>query len=479
MRACLLAILIVAGTGARAELAQVLGFEQSLEQRIYRQVQTVDPNAQILVKVKLKEVKVNLPGVTFDFFGASGVNEIRTEDIEALEIKIISALSPFPQWLLTDIETRYTFGKIKPKVAVSQFEPETLKVIRERDPISQTVDRILRSVRESLPWILASLGVLVALFMTGFALLVSWMVRTWRTLTGRLISGLEERGGGGADARRESTETASQGHAQAQAEGVDLPVESLLELLADCYWTKADQYGRWLWDQLNSSQRQGLLEAWPSMAEYVNFLRAQVPVAGDDHNHPYYLRPLKLKDCDQKDLADFVQKEKGVWQLLSPLRQAGLELPIKTKAQLAAVKASSQTTGPKVHSKPRVLDKLVEWGALSADDERLLFADPSFIPQVLWPGISTMVWVAKLPEEMRRSLLNGYSAAEVAQCWVGPEEVLAKLREAIPEKKWRIAEGYIATVKASRHSPAFQRLSREAATLLTSQTRVADVPKAA
>jgi hypothetical protein len=69
-----------------------------------------------------------------------------------------------------------------------------------------------------------------------------------------------------------------------------------------------------------------------------------------------------------------------------------------------------------------------------------------------------LAWLALRSLSYRKDILAKVDARELAASWSGPKEVLAKLKEAIPEAKWKLLESYIESTVPDRNSDTFRYL---------------------
>jgi hypothetical protein len=74
------------------------------------------------------------------------------------------------------------------------------------------------------------------------------------------------------------------------------------------------------------------------------------------------------------------------------------------------------------------------------------------------PQLKSLVWLSLRPLEYRKMVLAQYSAEQLAEAWIGSPEVLARLMEALPEKKRLMLEGYLKTTTVSKKSSVYLRL---------------------
>lgn len=462
--------ILLASITASADVGRVLGFEQTLEQRIYRAIQPFDPDAQVYVRVQMKTVSVKLPGVSADFFGAPAINEIREQDIQNINVRILSSLDPFPNFLKQEIEENLKYPSVRTSVEIVALTPEAREIIKSRDLFQRALDQATEMLGKKWPVVFGLGGVGFALVMTGFALLVLWTLGFWRGQMAKLLAALEKEDGSSSarEMEKAADKTAEVPVDKKLEGGLDLPENGVLELLADCYWTQNDGYAHWLWENMRAEQKKFVLSNWSQMADYAEFIMSVRVHSRTDHLHPYYLNPLSLKSVGPEQLAQFVEKKQSLYNLLPPLRRETLSLPLAKKMQLFSSKKEAIPDGlfANVTSSPRVLEQAASVGVLTLEDDLALWQNPNMVPDRLKPSVATLVWVAKLNATVRAELLATYSAADLAKSWVAPEEVLSEILIAIPEKKQKLLLSYVQANPPSRQYPAFIQLAREGATRL-------------
>jgi hypothetical protein len=214
------------------------------------------------------------------------------------------------------------------------------------------------------------------------------------------------------------------------------------------------------------------------MDSYAQHLQGESAKPGWFHKAPYYLNPLSLKSFDTASVRQLVLKTNSFWHMISPMRQASINVSLQEKVKFMSAKKltdiSAISLQPPSKVVPRELNVQGEFGDISLEDEQALWHNPDLIPNPLKAKVVTHVWLAKLDEEKRKNILAKVSATDLARCWVGPEEVLIKLKECIAEKKWNLVVGYLKSVKPSRKHPAFVRMSQEAVQYYLQEVNSAD-----
>ncbi len=460
-------LILFSSPGAYANVNQVLEFESRLEQKISRLVQLVDSDAHVVVKVKLKKMNVELPGVSSDFFGSASIHKIVQEDLESIEVKVMSGLTPFPEMIKKEIEAEIVIGQIKGQLKIVPLDA-SIPVV-SRNPL-RLIEQTIQRYSGTLFSLVMGTGVAVAVLMVFVGLVVLWAMSFWRSQVGRILTGFSSsQEGGRASGAAFADEAKVQAESREDAgDRIELPLRGLVELFADCYWTEEDRYARWIWDHLSGAQRESLVGEWPLAADFAKYLVGVEPLADTLHDHPYYLDPLSLRNMNQSDLAQLIRDRRDLWNLLPPVRRELLELPLAEKLSLSVVKSGAKQLDKfkEVKSAFRQLPDQAGIGRVTVEDEMAIWNDPNLVPDPLKSTIVSMVWVARLPTAERAELLNNYSAADLARCWIGPEPVLAAALEALPEKKQKLLMGYHQTIAADRKAKIFQRLSSQAVTKL-------------
>jgi hypothetical protein len=102
-----------------------------------------------------------------------------------------------------------------------------------------------------------------------------------------------------------------------------------------------------------------------------------------------------------------------------------------------------------------------ELGDLSAQDEAALYSNPTLVPEPLKENIRSLIWLAQKDDESIQKTLAKFDARSLAAAWIGPEEVLRKLQNNLPEKKLKMLQTYLEKSAPDRNSPAYQSLVDE------------------
>jgi hypothetical protein len=460
-----------------AEMKKTLEIENYLEERISSFVKQIDPRAQVFVKVELKEVALTLPGTSIEYMGSTGVKQIEFEDVKEIKVKILTSLENFPDWTKLQISQNFSFAKIKTEVAVEKYTPEMLERFESahsKNVLLEWLDKVWGYGA----WLFGFLALLISgsLFGTGI-----YLKQLFRNQVTRILGAMTSQN---ENPREELAPKIDERNLQNQntdeiitPASFDLPVEGLVELFADCYWTQQDSYAKWLWEHLSIQQRQTTLENWTPMREYSLQIQFSFGTSAHFHTHPYYLKPAPLRNLNNSEIEKVILQNHSAWASLSPLRKQAIHIPLEIKLSIINTQnpQSSKIQWPTLRSPERHFDSSGDLGELSIEDDLALWQNSDLVPQPLRKKVSTLVWVALLAEEKRKALLSQYAAVDLASIWIAPPEALDKLKEVIPEKKLKLVESYLKTIKSSRSSEKFKQISNKAVDLLSEKHEVEDV----
>lgn len=472
-----LVIVLFSSFAGAAEYGLALQVESQIGTRIRTLIHSVDPSAQVLVRVKLKTSRGALPGTGADYegvLGATDLVDLTQDDLEKVDIRIISKVDPFPDGVLKSVREDLGVDEKRMTIKLEKMDVQTAEVVSKGADIRDLANRVDASIGKGTNSF--RIGFLL-FFLLGAGLVAVHGVngaRTRKMVTSAVqeireqFAQFSENGGGGGrreiDVGQAQISTASQRQISAGADSqrdslTGLATEALVSLFTDAYWTENDAYAAWLWRQLPPTHRGAVIEMWKGATEYVRYLASVDPIPAEFHLHPCYLRPIQIHHLSQSDLAHWVGQLPGVWNLVSPMRQATLPVSIIKKLEWANLTVSTfEVKIPTKASPGRVLSGSSEFGELTLEDEEKIFENPEIVPMTLRKKVPSLVWLAIQDSEMRATTLQSYSAAELAQAWIGSKSILAKLEEALPEKKKKLLESYRQSVRPSRQSSVFSAL---------------------
>jgi hypothetical protein len=506
-RASLFSLLILlfsfaAGSIARADLANSLKVEETLRARVESLIQVYDPRAKVVLSFEYKNFDSELPGMAVAIDPTASRQSIAANDFARVKVEILTSLDQVPSEVRDMIYRQLPFPRDHVAMKVSklpQLAPEVqmpldtvtfTTVLRSvfgetfsegmgkslKPALQDAMNAVANQTLLTFAWILtAALGGSLVIFIAFSTLTNARLLREFRQHFSALSTALSEGKMGGASrpTREEMTDNDRVTSAVAQSPSSErersfenLPLNSLSELFADCYWCERDGYAAWLWQRLAVEQRKSLLTSLPFMSDYCAYIIALPATAASDHNHPYYLNPLALARLSQEDLAALVRQKPGLWHALSPLRQA--RLPLSLREKISALQASpmpeAADLSAAVKNSPSPLRKLAirpPWSEISLADEKSIFENPDSIPLEFRPHLKSLVWLALREPEVIKKALGPFDARSLATAWIGPKEALSRLEEALPEKKLKLLQTYLPKIQPDRHSEAYLALVEE------------------
>jgi hypothetical protein len=476
----LILILFALGVGlsagrAFANLTLKLDLETKLQEKVRSLIAPVDPYAQVVISVRLKQLAVELPGAGAQLAKIDSSHSefsLSLEDIERVEISVISKLNPFPAGLRRTLESGIDLPASKKRLTIQAFDAETAALLAKPEPdylktmnaAEEAMGKIVDRAPSAFGWILAGLAVFALLRDLGNQ-------RARAKAAGRIAEGLKELSSREAEAVSVPPRPADSPGVVARDRGGDsdtdrlfvqsLPPEALTALFSDCYWCMEDGYAAWLWASLTQVQREALLRQWPKASIYVRSLGSTESKVANYHHHPYYLEPLRIQDVSQNDIMAWVKAHPGAWHALSPMRKmrSGFSLLEKIKLNEVALHAQLPAV-PRPSRDDRELSEPMDCGSLTEADELEILRDPTSVPASLRPQIQSAVWTALLDEQARREVLSSMSARMIAEVWLGPDAVLEKMAESLPEKKLQLVKRYRSRIQPYRTSDAMSELVR-------------------
>lgn len=240
--------------------------------------------------------------------------------------------------------------------------------------------------------------------------------------------------------------------------------DSLIAFFWDCYWAEKDSSGSFVWNRVLPDLRGRILEQSPQLTEYFSSLGDVSEKANSEYRESSYLQPLDISFISNSDLTKFVLKNPSAYPLLPNLRKEnlsisgmemlGLEKKLKATMSLEDLQGHLKKLKP---SEPRHFDLRKELPILSLDDESQLIAINGL--ELEDKGrIRSLAWILEMHQDEQEKLLKQLSAQNLAEAWVGPQDVLDKLESVLPEKKLKMLKSYQKRVSSSRYSESFSYL---------------------
>jgi hypothetical protein len=455
--------------------------EKNLEDRIKPLAQRLDSDAIVRVNVRFKKISTSLPGTAWDSVS------IQDNEISSVRVTVFTHQQELPDWLISEINS--VVPGLRPQIQHRNFGQEKINSPEKNQDSNLLIKEALDSwgqqnQKNSLLMMIGLAGLLLLGLLASAFIAYSIQRRksldTHRLLESRLIPALQNLnvGEGSSNSRPtvlQATLSApaggfSSGHSSSNSSNdwsydtssiKQLSLKSLEALMSDCYWCQQDSYAAWLWSMMSPEQRNSLFNSKIIVQDYLQWIQALPREKKEDHLNPIYLNPPSLHHVSQHDLARWTEKNPEAFNALSPMRQITLPLSLKTRLDCLSESARQKTHKEikiEKESVARNLPRLQQFGELSYDDETTLLHNPHMVEEQLKPQIRSLVWLALRPLDYRQKILEQYTAEALASAWSGAEETLARLSEALPEKKRKILEGYLEFIEINKKGNVYHEL---------------------
>ncbi len=476
-------------------LSSEVDLEIALEKRISPMVLRFDPNALIRINVTMKKISAPLPGTAIEvenFSGSSDGQGFSEAEIANTTVTIYTTKDPFPNFLKKEITDALAGMKATVKVSAMSDEAKSSLGAADQSETERNME-LMKEFLENYGKQSRSLSIFLSVAI-GLTLLIALAVGAGvafslqkrgsnemsRLVENRLVpvlkelGGTEERGGNNKPTVLQATLTATPdtfkgagggggggSNGNGASDVTSLDVSAIEAILSDCYWCQYDTYAAWLWSVMLPNQRATIFESKKLDKEYLKLIQALPKDRFEDHLDPTYLNPPSLHLVSQEDLARWVEGFLPGFHLLSPMRQATLPISLKTRLACAAETIDEKTKVlpfPEKVSAKRKIKKVQKFNDPTFEDETTILHNPAMVREDMRPQLKSLVWLSLRPLEYRKMVLAQYSAEQLAEAWIGSPEVLARLMEALPEKKRLMLEGYLKTATLSKKSAVYLRL---------------------
>lgn len=480
-----------------ASLEQRMAVENDYRNRVRNVIERVDPAAIVQVRVDLKKVIAeDLPGMGFgaEITPVDRSGQLNKSSIEKVSVRIATQIETVPDWIKNeinlaighDIKTDIAIEKAKGVITDSQTEMTKFAMAATQSAVEGI---------SSLKWGLWSLAAGLFFMLTAIGFILNrFAQRLENSLTKvieeKIVPAMQTSGRGAAMPVSESTKEskplnlsiAGATGAGGQKELADIPVDALLSLFSDCYWTHSDGYAHYLWTQMSQEQRKKVLDSEGADPKYFSYF-LQFPIENLNYHFDarYLLLTRDFEKVDQKDLAEWVVANPAHYRRITPLRWDLLPLDLEERLKFMEVSDDSaeKSKAPKVgkSSSPRKLKEKLQIKKLTPADENFAWSNPSKVPAESRAELPSLIWLGLCPSEKIASVLGDLDARQLATAWVGPEEVLAKLKSTLAPKKQEMLEHFLKDGNPNRQSEIFKYLAEAGINALASVESTAEPQK--
>lgn len=435
-----------------------------LEQRLTDIVKSYDDRAQVLVFAKEKKnssKNVKLPSIPFLIREPSGLDKDNQEKIElsSLEINVFSRLEELPKEIQDNL---IRLGK-------EYYAKPTLKLNKVAIYTEQK-ENPMEFVTSLLSYIFGGIGGLSLIFLVVYVRRGSQLKAVLETQFSMLATSFSESSGGGGqmvnvaapEQSSSSGKSSIEINTSSGSQWEEYSIDSLIAVIADCYWCHEDEYAAFVWKRMSIAKRNQVLESGKVNKEYISFLSN---FDGEDKGYidePYYINPLPIEHLNNDELLKLIRQESSLVKNLSKLRAN--HLPIKAKERLEIYNNivgewdESKITFDSVEaSDGRILEEKVNFrfSSIEEESEIVSLSDMTFENMRQFPSLA---WLTRISAEEASDILNAYTAKQLASIWIGPEDVLEKLGELVPTKKRDLLNSYLMSVSPTREHPIYEEI---------------------
>jgi len=426
-----------------------------------------DPEATFVLDLPAKFIVKELPGTPFTFENV----EVREASGELVfnesTLNLYTKKSALPAYVEDALGKAFKSHGITNKINIINIPASDVT----QGYWSKVFDAVLRA--ETLPVIFSAFMLYVILLM-GF--LLRWKQSSHvndslATGLNKIAAAMSEKNTqpifnetAEAKSKNESKEFNSDTAANDRQLFNSLNKTGVLELLADCYWAQADSYAAYIWPRLPATLREDLTANHSWLAQYARSVARRTEENLGFHQDPYYLKPLPLHGVSNNDLLPIVTKNLGLYNLLPTLRVEQLHLNAKLRLQALNIGALPHEEADKlfVSTKPSVKrdlssESIITVNSVNEEEELLSMKGLSPLQKSM---IESLIWCQEISADKLSSILNDFSAQNLAQAWVGPKTTLEALAAALPQKKRELTLSYVEQIKPSRKSAVYKSICR-------------------
>lgn len=479
-----------------ASLEQRMAVENDYRNRVKNVIERVDPAAIVLVRVDLKKVVAeDLPGMGFgaEITPMDRSGQLNKSSIEKVSVRIATQIESVPEWIKNeiglaignDVKTDISIEKAKGVITDSQTEMTKFAMAATQSAVEGI---------SSLKWGLWSLAAGLILMLTAIGFILNRFAQRLETSLSKVIEekvvpAMQNSSRGiiapVSEAAKESKpmnlSIAGAMGGSGQKELADIPVDALISLFSDCYWTHSDGYAHYLWSQMTQEQRKKALESESVDPKYFSYF-LQFPTENLNYHFDarYLLLSRDFENLNQNDLADWVMSNPSLYRRITPMRWDLLPLDLEKRLKFMDISEDSSEKPKAIKiakaSAPRKLKEKLQIKKLTPADENFAWSHPSKVPAEARRELPSLVWLGLCPPDKIESILSDLDARQLASAWVGPEEVLAKLKASLAPKKQEMLEHFLKDGAANRQSDTFKYLA-EAGIVTLSQVEASVEPQ--
>lgn len=472
-------------------LSVVVELETKITEKVRGIISPIDPDAIIYTNVNVKKINTELTGTqmaTMGFMATSDVRKIDDADIQSIDVTVLSSKPEFPKEVSKLVESVVLGVSKKGKVTITKMEASTFEAIQKNKEFTKMQaenSKKLGEVAESFYTLLIWFGLLA---IGGFAAVQFVISKLTQKSLNKTANDIVEK-----LAMISSTSAApeplrpitsapdlpelgfqnpapSRSVMDSKANALDsLSTKTLIAILSDAYWCEQDAYASWLWSQLNPKVQSQLLISWPTLSSYVRYLDSVSAVEDSFHFDSSYLSPAEFQHLSNQALLEFLKTQPKAWGQISLMRRKSIPLGLKERVEFSKYSnEQAKVAWPHQPSELRHLPQQLEISKLSIEDEAEILKNPDMVPENMRVNLPSLVWLFMCPLEIRNQILQNLPAQNLAEIWIGPEDMLKELETSLPDKKLALLKDYLSITKPNRSSATLKQVSMKAVQALKS-----------
>lgn len=496
-------------TSASLGSSEIISLEKHIETEVRKTVDLFDPKALVFVKLKPSAIEESaLPSVPFKVKDLKLRERSGELTIARIEVMVFTVEKRLPDALVEIIRSqlgeRANFIEVKTKILPAGILPEKAVPTTDGEKMAEAMRPMFEGTNSAIGKLADAIssgwGEIGGIGRHGFSaaaalfayLLLSTLVSVFKTkmLQKKVVEAVDSASEKLASAIQESSVASpidvsyGGGSSQSSKNGLGssgdeqsllrtLSFDAVKELIADCYWSKEDGHAAFIWRRLDIEMRKKLVSEVTFLPEYVSFLAGASEKSINIDNEPYYLNPYRISHLDSKALTEIIRINPSIYSRVSSLRAASLMLSAQERVDIATSSDTDEVEIPRFEtlagSPLRRLDKIVEIRVSSTEEEAGLLAND--LPIAAKRGVRSLGWLLELTDDEAKSILARYTARQLAQCWVGPDDVLTRVGALLPEKKRQLLDTYVSSQIPTRDSPVLASIHAEVMRVLEPRVR--------
>lgn len=418
-------------------------YEAGIKNKITPLFKSYDNSASVYVDIEFTGQKGQLPLTPF-LFENIDLSESGRVKLTSLEVTIVSGYDEFPQGIMNVTNKILSDYGVQPKF---NFVKISKNVVTES---SFNIGYAL--VAFAFIMMAAMIYIVNRQRISNMAALNSKLADSIASVGENFSGGQKQESNNGVQEIK--VDTSSSNHWE------EMDIESINELLMDCYWSQKDQYANYIWSKVSMATKKELLTKSSYLVDYISFLEDVTPENLGKELESYYMKPLNLAHLSNEEVKGLVFKFTGFFNSLSSIRKESIDVSASERLDLMSQEKAAHFEIPSEKSSARKLVKKVLIFPKSVEEEMELF-DSDKLNEDQKKSIVSLHWLSELSKDDVANILSSFTAKQIASVWIGPEAVLTKIEKCIPPKKLKLVKSYIESVSQNRESEVFKEIYEE------------------